>query len=380
MEQQAGTRQQTGVSTVKDVMGFLGSPGAIASLKAACSKHVTPERLVRVAGAALSRQPKLLECTRESLFVALQNCGQLGIEPNLLGEAYLVPFRNNTTGKTECQFMPGYRGLVKLARRSGEISTIEAHVVYALDKFEYRLGDDPGIKHEPYIGDDEPGPMRYAYAVAVFKDGGRQREIMTRRQIEAVRSRSKAANAGPWVTDYEEMAKKTVLKRLAKMLPLTIELTEAIEKDIETEIDITPVPVEPGTGIPEPGEEPHTRTDGIRFKIGRPPGSRNRPKDGPQPPPPPPETTGTPGELPVATPVLPAGLTLNITDDELCAAVEQSGVPLVIAERYLSAMSGSPKDTPIDKIPQASRRPVLRDPAGFAKEANAWADREAAKE
>lgn len=236
--------------TIKDVMGFLSSPASIESLKAACTKHLTPDRLLRIAGAAISRQPKLLECTRESLFVAVSQSGQTGLETNLLGEAYLVPFRNRKTGRMECQFMPGYRGLVKLARRSGEIATVEAHVVHERDKFSFAYGDNPRIEHVPYDGDEDPGRATHAYAVCVFKDGSRQRDVMSRREIEAIRARSQSKDSGPWVTDYEEMCKKTVVRRLCKMLPLTIELADALERD--TEVDLGSLRVtDPVTGLEE---------------------------------------------------------------------------------------------------------------------------------
>lgn len=225
---QNGTTAVEKRTGIRDVMAYFQSPAAMSSLKAACSKHLTPERLLRVAGAAISRQPKLLECSIESLYVAVSNCGQLGLEPNLLGEAYLVPYRNKKTGRTEAQFLPGYRGLVKLARRSGELATIEAHVVHEKDTFTFAYGDQPHIEHVPYSGDDDPGRLTFGYAVAVFKDGSRQRDVMSRREIEAVRTRSMASDSGPWVTDYEEMAKKTVVRRLCKMLPLTVELADAL--------------------------------------------------------------------------------------------------------------------------------------------------------
>ncbi len=224
---------------MKEMMGFLSSEGAVASLKAACAKHLTPERLLRVVGAAISRNPGLLECTKESFFVAVSCCGQLGLEPNLLGDAYLVPFNNRKTGKKEVQFMPGYRGLVNLARRSGEISTIYAEVVKEGDEFQYELGDTPRIYHKPSMKDGERRGILYVYAVAKLKDGGIQRVVMSSAEVEGIRKRSRAANDGPWVTDYDEMAKKTALRRLSKLLPMTVEFADAVEREIEADMDIS---------------------------------------------------------------------------------------------------------------------------------------------
>jgi recombination protein RecT len=122
-------------TTPRDVMAYLKSEAVGKAIASSCSKHVTPERLVRVACAAISRQPLLASCTRESLYLALTNCGQLGLEPNLLGSAYLVPYRNRKTGQYEAQMIPGYRGLIELARRSGQIKTLQAFEVNEKDDF-----------------------------------------------------------------------------------------------------------------------------------------------------------------------------------------------------------------------------------------------------
>jgi recombination protein RecT len=142
-------------------------------------------------------------------------------------------------GRKEVQFQVGYKGLLALARRSGEISTITAEVVHANDTFAYQLGDEPMIDHKPSL-EDEPGEPIFVYAIAKLKDGGIQRVVMTRGAIEKIRTRSKAGSSGPWVTDWEEMAKKTAIKRLCKLLPMSIELADAIATDTEAELDTTP--------------------------------------------------------------------------------------------------------------------------------------------
>jgi recombination protein RecT len=128
----------------------------------------------------------------------------------------------------------GYRGLIDLARRSGQISRIEAHPAYEKDRFKIQFGLNPILEHEPDLSGD-PGPMILVYAVAELRDGTKQVEVMTKKQVDGIRARSKAGKSGPWVTDYDEMAKKTVVRRLCKYLPLSVELVTAFERDDELE-------------------------------------------------------------------------------------------------------------------------------------------------
>jgi len=204
------------------------------------SKGVTAERLVRVVMQAVSRNPELLECTRDSLFSAVSCCAQVGLEPNLLGDAYLVPYWNKkvTPSRREAQFIPGYKGLVKLVRRSGELSSVSAEVVYEGDEFSYELGDCPKITHRRTDMTDYGKPIRYAYAVANLRDGGIQRCVMTKAQVDKVRDGSAAGKYGPWKDHYEEMAKKTALRALCKLLPLTIEAVDALERDADMEREV----------------------------------------------------------------------------------------------------------------------------------------------
>lgn len=185
-------------------------------------KHMSPDRMMRVALMTISRTPALAQCTPHSLLNAFMTASQLGLEiGGVLGEAYLVPY------KTEATFILGYRGMINLARRSGQIQSIEAQVVREGDHFEFEYGLETRFRHKPMTG---PGaPISYAWALARFKDGGHQLDVMTIDEINAVRKRSRASSNGPWVTDFAEMAKKTVVRRLAKYLPLSPEERDAIE-------------------------------------------------------------------------------------------------------------------------------------------------------
>ena len=181
-------------------------------------KHLTPDRLLKIALGSIARTPTLLACTKESLLLAVVQAAELGLEAGgLLGECYLVPFKDKAT------MIPGYRGYVKLARQSGLISSLEAHAAHEKDDFLVELGLHSNITHKPDLT-DEPGAFVAAYAVVHFKDGGHQFDVMGKAAINRIRDRSKAAADGPWITDYEEMAKKTVVRRLAKYLPLSPEI------------------------------------------------------------------------------------------------------------------------------------------------------------
>jgi recombination protein RecT len=199
--------------------------------------------MLKVALTSINKNPKLLECSRESLMLSVMQAAEMGLEPGgALGEGYLIPYKNKVKGADgterwvmQCQFIPGYRGLISLARRSGQILSIEAHVVHASDEFACGLGLDPYLKHTPAWEAEEPGALRFVYAVAKLCDGGTQFEVMSKAQVNAIRARSKASSFGPWVTDYEEMARKTVVRRLFKYLPVSVEMAQALEVQADTE-------------------------------------------------------------------------------------------------------------------------------------------------
>lgn len=217
------------------------------SMAAVLPRHLTPERLIKVALVATSKTPGLLECDSGTILQSVMQAAQLGLDcGGALGSAYLVPFRNNKTGKTECQLIVGYRGLVDLARRSGQIETIEARVVYQNDEFELEYGFAPILRHKPKL-DGDRGKPRLVYALACLKDGGKQVEPMTMQEVEHVRAKSKMGNSGAWVSDWAEMAKKSAVRRIVKMLPLSIETQDTLSKvdaieGLEPMVDIMPMP------------------------------------------------------------------------------------------------------------------------------------------
>lgn len=237
------------------IAGLLTDPKIKAQLALALPKHMTADRLARIALTEVRKVPALGRCDQASFLGAIMQCAQLGLEPGgALGHAYLLPFQNRKKGITEVQFIVGYRGMIDLARRSGQILSLEARAVYAADRFHVALGLNPDLTHEPDWEADDRGPLRFVYAVAKLKDGGTQFEVMSRAEIERVRAKSKAGQEGPWVDHYEEMAKKTVIRRLFKYLPVSIELASAVEQDERVDLDMPqdnplhPVTVDADTG------------------------------------------------------------------------------------------------------------------------------------
>lgn len=200
------------------------------AMAAALPKHLTAERMARIATTVMRRTEKLAYCDDDSFLGAIMTCAQLGLEPGPTGQAYLIPY-----GK-ECTFVLGYKGMIELARRSGLVETIYAEPVYQLDKFIYVKGLNPDLVHEPYTGEFESGskdnPLTHVYAVAKYKGGGYNFVVLSKAEVEKYRLRSKAGGFSPWKTDYVAMALKTAVRRLATWMPQSIEyLTDAMAVD-----------------------------------------------------------------------------------------------------------------------------------------------------
>lgn len=201
------------------------------AIKKALPSVITPERFTRMVLSALSSTPKLAECSPQSFLAAMMTAAQLGVEPNTaLGQAYLLPYRNH--GQMECQFQLGYKGLIDLAYRSGEVSVIQAHTVYENDVFEYELGMDPKLRHVPAKADR--GEAVAYYAMFKTKDGGYGFEVMSVDDVQrhAQRySKSYGSGSSPWRSNFDEMAKKTVLKRALKYSPLKSDFVRGVAQD-----------------------------------------------------------------------------------------------------------------------------------------------------
>ena len=190
----------------------------------ALPKHINSERFVRIAITTIRQNPKLAQCSQESLLGALMVSAQLGLEPGTLGQCYLIPYGR------ECQFQIGYKGMIELLRRSGQLKDIYAYSVYENDEFEMTYGLERNLKHKPNLQDR--GNFIGCYCVAVLKDDARAFEYMTKEEIEVHGKKfSKTYGNGPWKTDFEAMAHKTVVKKMLKWLPLSVEFLEMTNND-----------------------------------------------------------------------------------------------------------------------------------------------------
>jgi len=217
-------------------------------IKRALPSVMTPERFTRIALSALNNTPALQQCSPLSFIGALLNAAQLGLEPNTpLGQAYLIPYKNK--GQLECQFQIGYKGLIDLAYRNGQMQTIQAQVVYENDQFEYEYGLEPKLVHKPAF--EDRGEMKYFYGLFRTVNGGFGFSVMSKAEMDQyAKTYSKAYDSGysPWKTSYEEMAKKTVIKQALKYAPIKTDFQRAISSDetIKTQLsdDMLAVPNE----------------------------------------------------------------------------------------------------------------------------------------
>lgn len=216
----------------------------------ALPKHLTPDRFLRTALTILNKNPKLSQCTWASLASCLMDCASLGLEPDGR-RAHLIPY------KDKCTLIIDYKGLVELAMNSGEVSHIHADVICDNDEFVFDTGE---IKTHRIDFRKPRGPMYAAYVIITMKDGTKKTEVMPKEDIDGIRKRSKSANEGPWVSDYNEMAKKTVFRRASKWIKLSPEVREKLEKD---DAGLEPQPIVPAKPVfsmelpaPAPVQEP----------------------------------------------------------------------------------------------------------------------------
>lgn len=211
--------------------------------KAALPSHISLELFKRVATTAINKNPDLIGADRRSLMGACMLAAQDGLLPDGREGAFVIfskKEKNKDTGQEvwikAVQWMPMVYGLLKKMRNSQQLASITAHEVYDRDEFDYRLGDDESIQHKPYLGPEDPGKIIAVYAIAKLRDGTIQREVMPRWMIEKIRGVSRSKDGPTWTTWYGEMARKTVVRRLSKYLPMTTEITDALERQELREI------------------------------------------------------------------------------------------------------------------------------------------------
>ena len=229
---------------------LLMDPKTIQKFATALPRGIDPNRFARVIWTEVRKNPLLIEADAGSLLSSCITAAQLGLEVGShLGQCYLVPFNKNVKTPEgwkqvpHAQLIIGYRGLITLARKSGEMVSLNAYVVHEKDQFSYQLGLHPDIQHVP-SPEADPGPMTYVYAVANFVGGGVQFEVLSRAEIEKIRNESQGYKSAmktaqkhgknpdnPWVNHFESMARKTAIRRLSKYLPLSVEAARAVAVD-----------------------------------------------------------------------------------------------------------------------------------------------------
>ena len=240
------------------------------ALPATVRKYLTAERLTKIALVAIGKTPQLLACEPLSVLRAVMDAASLGLEAGgPLGHAYLVPY-----GK-QCNMITGYRGFIDLARRSGNFSSVAAYLVHENDEFDCTLGDTPKLHHKP-LWRGNRGSIMLAYSVANYVDGGKHVDMMGANEIEDIRQGSPMRNGIPWSKHWGEMAKKTVIRRSAKMWPLSVELAQLAEVETRNMDDDSGNPeimifdTETGEVKAAPAEQPETKpstTDAVLAKL-----------------------------------------------------------------------------------------------------------------
>lgn len=258
------------VASTKDVKAWMQSSQFHDAVKQALPSHLTAERFIRVALTAIMRTPDLANCSQNSLFKCMLDLSSLGLEPDGR-RAHLIPYRNSRNNTTEAQLIIDYKGLIELAKRSGEVKNWRAELICERDEFTWQNGT---VEHKvDWL--NPRGKVLGVYSHVRNKNDVDDYEVMTLDEVQAIKKRSKAGNVGPWVSDFNEMAKKTVMRRHSKRLTLSPEFSDALAKDadqidLEGEIVADPVMPKRASAQPEPAAPINTNThaEGVHHEGG----------------------------------------------------------------------------------------------------------------
>ena len=212
------------MSNIANIATFLN--GRVTKLKSESKHGLDAQELIDSALVAIHQNPSLQTCTPQSLYISLKRAATLGLHPGTRGGCHLVPFRKRD-GKWEAQLIIGYQGIIAMCTRGGGVKAVRARVVKEADEFDVLMGSEESIYHKPAFLDGETVRV---YAIAELANGAQQFEVMTADQVRAIRDSSRAGNSGPWKNHFDEMAKKTVVMRLAKYLPVNV----PYEQDFDT--------------------------------------------------------------------------------------------------------------------------------------------------
>ena len=223
---EVATKQANPITSLKDLIE--ARKGEIARV---LPSVLPADQFTRLTLNALMNTKHLAECDMPSFYSAIMTCAQLGLKPNVNGEGYLLPYFNNKTKRYNCQFIAGYKGLMILARRSGEIASIDAQTVYENDTFDLSYGFEPCLIHKPLLTGDR-GAVKGFYAAVLLKDGGKNAYYMSVDDAKKYGTKySKTFNNGPWQTDFEAMAKKSCLRQVLKYCPTSTDVQQAIDAE-----------------------------------------------------------------------------------------------------------------------------------------------------
>ena len=257
-----------------EIRRALEGPQMQSYIRKLLAKHMSTDRFLSIAIKAVYQTPQIAECDPKTVLQAILTAAQLGLEPdNLLGHAYLVPIsvsdKRTKARRWVCHLWLGYQGLIELARRSGEVLDIQAQVVREGDKFRYRFASngEQELVHEPSTDPDRhKKPITHVWAMARLKNGVVKFEVMTKGEIDAVRQRSAAAKRGhsPWDTDYDMMARKTVLRRLCKTLPMQTDVLRQVQAEEQIDAGVIDVPAEL---ITHGDSESKSATERLKEKV-----------------------------------------------------------------------------------------------------------------
>lgn len=259
MATQLDTRRENPMTVIRQNLTAMAP-----EFKAALPAHISVDKFTRVAMTAINNNPALAEADRKSLFGSIVRLAQDGLLPD--GREAAIVIFNTKKGNDwvkAAQAMPMIAGILKKIRQSGDVSKISAQVVYENDQFVWHLGFNEDVTHVPPPLDQPRGKPIGAYATAVLKDGARLLEVMSLEEIEKVRNVSRSKDKGPWVDWFSEMARKTVMRRLSKRLPMSTDLDDAFERD-ET-MAHTGTQIDGGEVIAMP--EPISRLEALEAQI-----------------------------------------------------------------------------------------------------------------
>lgn len=239
------------------------------AIAAAIPRHMDPDRLLRIALTTARNTPRLLDCTPYSVMAAVMQAAQVGLEPDnsLLGHGNLIPFRNKKSGRYEAQFVPGYKGLIDLAMRSGQVVGVMPRVVHEQDTYDWEYGLNPRLSHQPFrppkdAPEGAAGEVVAFYCVVTLTSGHKEFRWMWKHEVDAIRRQSPAGRMkdGPWVTHYEQMGMKTVVRHTLKYMPLSPEVQRAVAMDEMFDAGI-PQPSMPPIDLPETNGDLTTEPD-----------------------------------------------------------------------------------------------------------------------